>query len=325
MREGTAAPEDPLVAAFAERLARLERASPHTLRAYRREAARLVAHCRARGLDPAALTPKQLRAFLAGLARAGLAKSSQRRALAALRAFYDFLRERGLARGNPARALRGPRGGRKLPFVLTRGEVERLLAVEFGDDFRGTRDRALLETLYSTGCRVAELVGLRLADLDLPGGRVLLRGKGRKERLGWLGPPARRALAAHLPLRAAKLQAARRRRTELFLGRNLTPLTDRRVRQILRAVALRAGLARIPSPHVLRHSFATHLLDAGADLRAVQELLGHARLVTTQIYTHLSLERLRRAYEKAHPLCRRGRRRRSSADADPEKNTGARP
>jgi len=295
---------------FLDHLEGVKRASPHTLRAYRREVLRWIAFLEERGVTALEATSADLRAFLATLHRGGLERSSIRRSLSALRAFHRFLLERGHRDTDPAAPLRGPRGGRRLPFVLTEGEVERLLSLEFPDDFQGTRDRALIETLYSTGCRISELCGLTMRDLDLSGGRLLLHGKGGKERLGMLGGPARRALSLHLPRRRERMRLKRKRSDRLFLGRNVTPLTPRRVRQILGDLARRAGLARIPSPHVLRHSFATHMLDHGADLRTVQEMLGHARLVTTQIYTHLSLERLRKVYEAAHPLARRGKKQR---------------
>jgi len=270
------------IAAFLTWLADVRGRSPHTLRAYRRE----------------------FRAYLAGLRVAGLSETSIRRALSSLRTFFTFLEERDPDRGNPISAMRGPKARRTLPFVLTEGEIERLLALEYESDFRGCRDRALLEILYSTGCRVSELVGLDLGDVQTGDGIVRLRGKGKKQRLGLLGRPALQALEPYLDRRRHLLRVTGVQTAAVFLGYRGTRITTRRVRQILRELSIRAGLARIPSPHTLRHSFATHLLDRGADLRTVQELLGHSKLVTTQIYTHLSLEKLRAVYRKAHPLCR---------------------
>lgn len=287
------------LAAWLEALDAQRDASEHTLRAYGRELRRLETHLKARGEDLGSATQKSLRRFLATLHADGLEPTSIRRALSAIRAYYRWVVARAPEMSDPCTGLRGPKTGRALPFVLTKGEVDVLLSQRFDDDFHGVRDRAILETLYSSGCRVSELCGLDLEDVDLEGQCLRLRGKGRKQRLGLLGEPARDALIAWLERRPGKQGAQR----ALFLGERHTRITDRRIRQVLAALALRAGLARIPSPHTLRHSFATHLLDNGLDLRSVQELLGHARLVTTQVYTHLSLERLRAAYEKAHPLC----------------------
>ena len=292
------------VEAWLSRLQQQRAASSHTLRAYGRELRGLATWLTERGESIRQPSRHSLRAYMAALRARGLETSSIRRALAAIRGFYRELEAREPQLGNPADALRSPRSKRPLPFVLTKGEVDLLLRIEFDENFRGRRDRSLLETLYSSGCRVSELCALDLGHLDLEAGLLRLRGKGNKQRLGLLGSAAREAFAAWLPERARRLRSRGLEQQALFLGEHGTRITDRRVRQIIKELALRAGLARIPSPHTLRHSFATHLLDAGMDLRSVQELLGHARLVTTQIYTHLSLERLRAVYESAHPLCR---------------------
>ena len=253
---------------------------------------------------PSSARPSDLRAYLAMRRRGGLSERSLQRCLSCVKAFYRFLEDHGHLEEDPSSSLRGPRTRRKLPFVLTQREVELLLSLDFGEDFRGLRDRALIESLYSTGCRISELLGLKAKDLDLQSGMVRVLGKGRKERICLLGPPAIQALRAYLPARDRLLRDGGGEQEALFLGERATALSDRRVRQILRDLGLRAGLSRPPTPHTLRHSFATHLVDRGADLRTVQELLGHSQLVTTQIYTHLSLERLREVYEKAHPLCK---------------------
>ncbi len=289
---------------FLTHLADVRNVSEHTIRAYARECRQLIAALDAHGKSVADANRFDLRRYLAELRSGGLEEASIRRCLSALRTFFRFLEDRTPGRGNPTTGMRGPRGGRRLPFVLTEGEIERLLGLPYESDFRGTRDRALLELLYPSGCRVSELVGVELTDVELTRGVVRLLGKGRKQRLGLLGGPAARALTEYLPRRRQQLTRLGRTTRALFVGERGTRLSDRRIRQIIKAVALQAGLARIPSPHTLRHSFATHLLDRGADLRTVQELLGHARLVTTEIYTHLSLERLREVYESAHPLCR---------------------
>jgi tyrosine recombinase XerC len=285
-------------------LADLRNVSSHTLRAYERECRRFLDFAHTRGRGPRELQRQDLRAFLARLRKGGLQDSSVRRALSALKTFFAWLIERYPGAQDPSVGVRGPKTRRPLPKVLTIGEVQLLLSLDYDEGFHGTRDRALIETLYSSGCRVSELAGLDLEDLELDEGVVRLFGKGRKQRLGMLGGPCVDALHEWLPQRRMRLQRLDVETPALFLGERGTRITPRRVRQIVEALALRAGIATQPSPHTLRHSFATHLLDRGADLRSVQELLGHARLVTTQVYTHLSLEKLRRVYEAAHPLAR---------------------
>ena len=282
-------------------LREVRQASAHTLRAYERDLARCLQYLRREeGRLPRAgeLNATRLRLYLASLSESGLQPSSLARHLSSLRSFLRWLEERGRLPANPAAALRGPRRRRKLPRYLEEHEVEALLDAPQPADTEARRDRALLEVLYSTGCRAAELVGLDEDDLDLHRGLVRLRGKGRKERLGMLGQPARAALATYLEHKAA----AGRERGALFLNHRGGRLTDRSLRRILERCLRRAGIARACTPHTLRHSFATHLLRRGADLRTVQELLGHASLATTQIYTHVSLEGLRRLYERANPL-----------------------
>ncbi len=288
---------------FFQHLRGVRNRSENTLRAYQRELL-LLHHWlekRERRLDDA--NRFDLRGYAAQLRARNLGEASIRRALSAVRAYYRYLDEREPGRENPTAVLRGPRGGRRLPKVLSQQEVDLLLRHDYGDDFIGTRNRALIETLYSTGCRVSELVGIDATDVDLGGGVLPLFGKGSKQRLGLLGQPAVEALSAYRLQRRALLTHLAIKNPALFLGERGSRLSARRVAQILGQLALDVGLAQIPSPHTLRHSFATHMLDAGADLRTVQEMLGHARLVTTQIYTHLSLERLRKVYESAHPLC----------------------
>jgi integrase/recombinase XerC len=275
-------------------------ASAHTLRAYAGDGTEAVegleraGHARAGEVDLLAL-----RRHLATLRDRGLGARTLARKISALRAFFRWLHATGRVRENPARRLRVPRRRRTLPNVLTTDEVRRLLEAEPADGWRGTRDTALLETLYSTGARVSELAALDLDDLDLSGGTARLEGKGRKERLAGLGGPCRRAIEAYLEA----LGLARRRRDPraLFLNRDGTRLTARSVARVLARRVAAAGLSARVSPHTLRHCFATHLLDAGANLREVQELLGHASIASTQIYTHLALDRLVAVYERAHP------------------------
>jgi len=230
----------------------------------------------------------------------GLAKGSVQRKLSAARSFFRHLLEQGAIEVHPATGLRRRRGSRRLPGALTREEIARLLEAPSAETPLGRRDRALLEFTYSAGTRVAETVGLDRDDLDFAGSVARVRGKGRKERLVALGSHAARALQTYLgdPARPRPSERAAR---AVFLNARGGRLSTRSLGRAVEAALLRAGLSRRATPHTLRHSFATHLLDAGADLRSVQELLGHANVATTQIYTHVSIERLREVYERAHP------------------------
>lgn len=250
---------------------------------------------------PSSVTTQELRQYLAALSEAGYAKSTIARRLASLRSFFRFCQREELVVENPARPLRNPRRTRKLPHLLSSEELSRLFATPPADDPYGLRDRALLELAYSAGLRVSELVGVSDKDLKLDEGIVRVRGKGKKERLGMVGSHAIRALRAWLGKRrlAAKLQGTPDAPvfTNKFGGR----LTARSVERMLEKYLKVSGLDLRTTPHTLRHSFATHLLDHGADIRGVQELLGHKSLATTQIYTHVSTAGLQQAYERAHP------------------------
>ena len=287
---------------------RVERgASAHTLKGYREDliaAAEYFAEEDGRTPDPASITAVELRGLLTALHEAGYAKTSIARKLASLRSFYRYGQREGWAASNPARALRNPRKGRSLPHFLTTDEIGTLLGAPPADSPMGLRDRAILETLYSAGLRVSELVGLSDGDADLGQGVLLARGKGRRERLAPLGSYAVRALQAWTGARVISPREPQGREAPLFTNRFGTRLTTRSVGRMLEKYLKETGLDRRTSPHTLRHSFATHLLDRGADIRSVQELLGHKSLVTTQIYTHVSTANLRAAYEKAHPRAR---------------------
>lgn len=287
---------------------RVERgASLHTLKGYREDliaAAEYFAEEDGSTPDPASLTSVDMRGFLAALHEAGYAKTSIARKLASLRSFYRFGQREAWVKSNPARALRNPRKGRSLPHFLTTADIGKLLAAPPADDPLGLRDRAILETLYSAGLRVSELVGLCDGDADLAQGVLRVRGKGRRERLSHLGSYAIRALQKWLRLRVLSPKEAQGREAPVFTNRFGKRLTTRSVGRMLEKYLRETGLDRRTSPHTLRHSFATHLLDRGADIRSVQELLGHKSLVTTQIYTHVSTANLRAAYEKAHPRAR---------------------
>jgi integrase/recombinase XerC len=281
--------------------------SPHTIKGYREDltaAADYFADENGATPDPASLSAVELRGLLSALHEAGFAKTSIARKLASLRSFYRFGQREGWVKSNPARALRNPRKGRSLPHFLTTEDIGKLLAAPPAKSPMGLRDRAILETLYSAGLRVSELVGLSDGDADLAQGVLRVRGKGRRERLSPLGSYAMRALHAWLHVRTVSPKEPQGREAPLFTNRFGTRLTTRSVGRMLEKYLETTGLDSRTSPHTLRHSFATHLLDRGADIRSVQELLGHKSLVTTQIYTHVSTATLRAAYEKAHPRAR---------------------
>lgn len=286
---------DAPVEAFLRYLAVERGASPHTLRSYRADLADCAAYLAAQGLGGLARADARvLRAYLADLHARGLQRSSMGRRLAALRSFYRFLVRRGRAKANPAAQLPTPRLAERLPGYLPIDESEALLRADFGRTPAGRRDRAILELLYATGVRVAELAGLDVGDVDLREGAVRVFGKGGKERVVPLGRKAAGAIRAYLGGREARSGA-------LFRNARGGRLTARSLHRIVRARARAAGVRRRVTPHTLRHTFATHLLDAGADLRLIQELLGHARLGTTQRYTHVSADRLMKVYDAAHP------------------------
>jgi integrase/recombinase XerC len=278
----------------------------NTVAAYERDVVQFFRFAGRAGVtDPAGVEPLLLRRFLALLRTRGLAASSLARKGAALRACFRYLARRGLVAADPAAGLGTPRGPQRLPVVLKQGQVAELLAKPEPVDPLGLRDRAILELLYATGMRVGELCGLGLDDLDLGGDAVRVLGKGARQRLLPYGEPARVALVEYLARgRSAMLpapgQGSAAASGALFFNRRGRPMTPRDVRGMLERY--RVGVAPPgTSPHTLRHSFATHLLEGGADLRAVQELLGHVALTTTQTYTHVSKERLRQVYEQAHP------------------------
>ncbi len=279
-------------------------ASPETLRAYAADLAAFAnfAAPHADDFDPAAVTTVRLRHYLAHLRSGGAARATVARKVASLRSFFRYLLREGIVAHNPAADLRLPRRGKLLPAVLDEGEVTRLLDTPDPADLAGRRDRAILEVLYSTGMRIGELAAANLEDLDLLGEAIKAKGKGKKERLVPLGAPAVRALEDYLAIRASL--AGPKRRTHpraLLVSRRGRRLVQRDIRRVFDKHARAAGLRANATPHTLRHSFATHMLNRGADLRAVQELLGHASLASTQIYTHVTTEQLKKVYRKAHP------------------------
>ena len=290
------------MAEFLKHLALERNFSAYTVKSYREDMTQAIDYLQAQHgpkITVADLRPRILRNWLAWLHEQGYARSTIARRLASLRSWCRFLRRQGKLDHDPAAGLRGPRKEKALPHFLPAEGIQQMLAIPQGDTPLSRRDRALLETAYSAGVRVAELVGLNLEDLDLEEACATVRGKGRRERIVFLGPQSLESIHAWMPDRdtMAKAKAAQ----ALFLNKNGTRLSVRSVGRILSKYVGPAGLDPSASPHSLRHSFATHLLNQGADIRGVQELLGHKSLATTQIYTHLSTTKLRDHYTKAHP------------------------
>ena len=282
------------------------RLSAHTDSNYARDIAALVKFCDRQGLsDWKSLDSQHIRVFAAHSHAAGLAPRSIQRRLSAVRGFFEFLvRENSVparVRSNPAQEVRAPKAPRRLPDTLDADQMARLLELPAGDAF-ATRDRAMMELLYSSGLRLSELVGLDLTGLDLKDRMVRVLGKGAKTRIVPVGKQAVRALSQWLKERGA---LARADEAALFVGRNGRRLGPRAVQTRVAQWARRQGLANRVHPHLFRHSFASHILESGGDLRGVQELLGHADIATTQIYTHLDFQHLARIYDAAHPRARR--------------------
>ncbi len=271
----------------------------NSVAAYRRDLEEFGRWLARRGLDAAACERADLRRYLTDLRGRGIAARSAARALAALRGLYRYLVERGATSLDPTLDLESPKLMRALPHFLSAPEVEALLAAPDAGRPLGVRDRAMLETLYATGVRVSELVGLTVGQLRLDPGYVRVMGKGSKERVVPVGSQARSWLARYLENARPGLDT--RRSEKLFLTTRGEGMTRQRFWQLLRSYGRRAGVTAYLSPHVLRHSFATHLLEHGADLRAVQAMLGHADISTTEIYTHVTRERLRALYDGKHP------------------------
>jgi len=274
--------------------------APNTLAAYGQDLGKFSAFCRQRRLAPVRAERQHVVDFLGTLYQQGLDSRSVARVLVTLRNFFRFLRQEGKLRREPTEHIEAPRTWKRLPKFLSLEDVERLLAAPQGRTARALRDRAMLEVLYATGLRVSELVYLRAADVQLDAGYLRCLGKGSKERVVPLGKKALAALDAYL--RHARPQLARRRPSaHLFLSQRGQAMTRQNFWRLLRRHARQAGLGMRLTPHLLRHSFATHLLERGADLRSVQLLLGHADISTTQIYTHVAQERLRQTYRAHHP------------------------
>ncbi len=278
------------------------RCSPNTRENYHRDLKRIKAFCEARGIsDWRSLDVHGVRAYASSRHRNGVSARTIARELSSLRSFFRFLLRENRVEFNPAAEVSAPKVERKLPDALDVDQMARLLEIRENDPL-AVRDLAIMELLYSSGLRLAELTGLDLADLDLHEGLVRVTGKGDKTRVVPVGRAAREAIRNWLPLRA---QCAPADETAVFVGKQGRRLGRRAVEKRLQRWGLRQGLSGRVHPHMLRHSFASHLLESSGDLRAVQELLGHADISTTQIYTHLDFQHLARVYDSAHPRARK--------------------
>ena len=288
----------------------LERgASPHTCRAYRKDLELFADFLAEKKLptDVAAIDHLTIRLYLGHLYQGKrIKRPSVVRKLATLRTFFRYLKREGIVEKNPAKMVATPKGGKELPHALTVDEAFRILAVPDDATPLGSRDRAVLELLYSSGLRVGELTALKLQDLDLGGGMVRVMGKGGKERIVPIGSKATEALRAYLAHRGELMNEGES--TSLFLNNRGGRLTPRSVARMIKKYLPQGGILKETSPHTFRHSFATNLLDAGADLRGIQELLGHTSLSTTQRYTHVSSAKLMEVYDRTHPRARKGQK-----------------
>ena len=287
------------VATFLLHLRNEKNVSPHTERSYRSDLEQLADFLGDR--DLAGIGHQDLRQFLGHLITGKVKKSSLARKLSAIRAFFKYLNREGIVPGNPARLIATPKQDKRLPAVLTVDDALRLMNAPVGNAVDDLRDRAVLETLYSTGIRASELVGINFEDINRNDHLIRIRGKGRKERIVPVGGKAIEAIDAYSARKNDKDNGA-----SVFTGPSGKRLTARTVQRILGNYRKKLGLSQKASPHTLRHSFATHLLESGADLRAIQELLGHASLSTTQRYTHVNLDSLMETYDKAHPRAKKG-------------------
>jgi integrase/recombinase XerC len=282
------------------------RLSAHTVDNYSRDLASIQAYCTAQGITRwQQLQPVQVRAWAAQLHRRGLSGRSVQRHLSALRSFYRFMISQGVVHSNPAQDIRAPKTARTLPHSLDVDRIQSLLDVKT-DNWLSQRDVTMMELMYSCGLRLAELVGLDLQQVDLQACEARVLGKGSKTRIVPIGSKAREAVHAWLPVRAEHCAGDE---NALFISRQGTRLSARSVQQRFERWALQRGLDSRLHPHALRHSFATHMLESSGDLRAVQELLGHANLSTTQVYTHLDFQHLAQVYDQAHPRARAKRQR----------------
>ncbi len=283
---------------------RLKNLSSHSIKAYEGDIEEFLMFLEEQGVDLREVSFQDVRSYIAGLTRKNLSRETVNRKISSLKGFFKFLRKKNYIESNPMDLIKGLKKDRYLPSFLFEEEVEKILNIE-EEDFWSLRNRAIFEFLYSTGCRVSELTALNLGDIDLKEGRAKVIGKGNKERIVYLGREARDVLKRYLAKRRYYIKSdIPDAANALFVNRQGRRLSSRGVRYVLSNYIRKLGILKHVSPHTFRHSFATHILDRGADIRVVQELLGHSSPSTTQIYTHIGLEKLKSVYLMAHPHAR---------------------
>lgn len=293
------------LAGYLRHLSLEKNSSELTVKSYREDLTQSInflrGHTALANLSPKQVTTRHVRAFIAWLTEQNYSRATIARRIASLRSLYRYLQRQQKVDRDPTDGLKGPKLDQNLPHFLSQEDIDKLLNAPQGETLMCLRDRAILETLYSAGLRVSELVALNQEHLDLNDGTAVVRGKGKKERIALLGPQALKAVEAYLHERKLQKSVKIKENPAIFLNKNGTRLTTRSVGRLLEKYIKLAGMDSRTTPHTLRHTFATHLLDAGADIRGVQELLGHSSLGTTQIYTHVTTTRLKESYQKAHP------------------------
>jgi integrase/recombinase XerC len=293
------------LAGYLRHLSLEKNSSELTVKSYREDLTQSInflrGHTALANLSPKQVTTRHVRAFIAWLTEQNYSRATIARRIASLRSLYRYLQRQQKVDRDPTDGLKGPKLDQNLPHFLSQEDIDKLLNAPQGETLMCLRDRAILETLYSAGLRVSELVALNQEYLDLNDGTAVVRGKGKKERIALLGPQALKAVEAYLHERKLQKSLKVKENPAIFLNKNGTRLTTRSVGRLLEKYIKLAGMDSRTTPHTLRHTFATHLLDAGADIRGVQELLGHSSLGTTQIYTHVTTTRLKESYQKAHP------------------------
>jgi integrase/recombinase XerC len=293
------------LAGYLRHLSLEKNSSELTVKSYREDLTQSInflrGHTALANLSPKQVTTRHVRAFIAWLTEQNYSRATIARRIASLRSLYRYLQRQQKVDRDPTEGLKGPKLDQNLPHFLSQEDIDKLLNAPQGETLMCLRDRAILETLYSAGLRVSELVALNQEYLDLNDGTAVVRGKGKKERIALLGPQALKAVEAYLHERKLQKSLKVKENPAIFLNKNGTRLTTRSVGRLLEKYIKLAGMDARTTPHTLRHTFATHLLDAGADIRGVQELLGHSSLGTTQIYTHVTTTRLKESYQKAHP------------------------
>ena len=293
------------LAGYLRHLSLEKNSSELTVKSYREDLTQSITflrgHTALANLSPKQVTTRHVRAFIAWLTEQNYSRATIARRIASLRSLYRYLQRQQKVDRDPTDGLKGPKLDQNLPHFLSQEDIDKLLNAPQGETLMCLRDRAILETLYSAGLRVSELVALNQEYLDLNDGTAVVRGKGKKERIALLGPQALKAVEAYLHERKLQKSLKVKENPAIFLNKNGTRLTTRSVGRLLEKYIKLAGMDARTTPHTLRHTFATHLLDAGADIRGVQELLGHSSLGTTQIYTHVTTTRLKESYQKAHP------------------------